>query len=1187
MMGRLRAILIVLAVLNLVLAMTAMGGAADGADAPCPDFFYQDPLPTSDWPVLAAADANTAWAVSLGGLIVKTADGGATWDYQWSDLQAAPDAPPLRDICAVNAEVAWICGDGGAVLLTEDGGATWQDKSIAVPMQSFRLLGISALNRNVAWVVGQDNSVYRTSDGGGNWTPCPLPGAAKDITAVSALGNQEAWVAGNGRTAAVTTDGGATWTPRDPAVGTNCTLTRIKAFDLDHVYAAGDSGEFFSTDNGGNTWDFADLGVNAELYGMSFSDAQHGWVSGTLSGEAGYMAVTGNGGQNWTRIDPPQLEGERNVTSIGAAGADTIWSCTVDGGLLRSVDGGGSWVRSDTVWTRETLSGVCAVDARGAWTVGTAGTILRTFNGGRTWVEQSSHVNKTLSSVDAADSSTAWAVGDEGTIVKTADYGTTWTPQVSGTDADLNRVAAVSGSEAWACGSDQDNGFVLHTVDGGGTWTADLELAGASVSAITTMGGAMVWFGAVEEAGGLFKGYIYRSEDAGASWSRRELAPPVPIQHVSCVEDIKPIDENLCLALVTTVAALDSFEYLYKSTDGGESWKLVDVRVSANGNLFRMATVDGENIWACGARGDAYTEPTTVIYTGDGGKNWNTGKNFHRTVLFDMDTVDGQVTWTVGYISTIQRSTCPSLFSISPHTAPDTGVTSITDLAGSFFWEGMQVWLEKDGVHIDATNVSVKSPYEATCDFDLAGADAGIYDVVARNANGLEGRLPGGFVVTSPNTWYLPEGSTGSGAAGSFETWVLVENPNAGTADVTITYMTPGGEVAGPQITMAGESRLTVNVADSVPNEWSVSTRVEASAPVVAERAMYWSSGSAYRQSAGGSIGLDHLSRDWFLAEGSTGAEARGSFETWVLVQNPTDKVADVNITYMTGGGAVAGPHLELQPRTRQTVSVADTVPGEWGVSTAISSNVPVAAERSTYWNGEVYRQAASNSIGTSGPSREWYLAEGSTGTDARGSLETWVLIANPSEHSVQAKIYYQLPYGQVEGPDVTVAPFSRATVYMGDTVPGEFDVSAFVEADGPVVVERATYWNTATYRQAAHASIGATSPRNEWLLAEGSTGADAQGSFDTWILVQNPNGGPAEVRLTYMTPGGPVDGPLLEMAARSRSTVSVAETLPGSWSVATKVVSDVPVVAERAMYWNAAGQSWRSAQSSLGCAAD
>jgi hypothetical protein len=382
---------------------------------------------------------------------------------------------------------------------------------------------------------------------------------------------------------------------------------------------------------------------------------------------------------------------------------------------------------------------------------------------------------------------------------------------------------------------------------------------------------------------------------------------------------------------------------------------------------------------------------------------------------------------------------------------------------------------------------------------------------------------------------------------------------------------------------MGGQSRLTVNVADTVPDEWSVSTRVTADAPVVAERAMYWNSSDNYRQCSHSSIGLSHLSRDWYLAEGSTGMEARGYFETWVLVQNPGGEQANVEITYMTPDGAVKGPALTLDPGRRVTFNVADTVPDEWSVSTSVQSDVPIAAERSTYWNGDSYRQAANDSIGTSAPSREWYLAEGSTGTKDSGNLETWILLANPYKHTVRAKLFYQIPSGQVEGPEVIIEPFTRETVNVADTVPGEFHVSTRVEADGPMVAERAIYWNTATYRQAAHASVGVTAPRNEWLVAEGSTGGDARGFFETWILVQNPNNQAAQVKLTYMTPGGPVEGPALDMAPNSRRSVAVADTLPGNWNVSTKVLSDVPVVVERAIYWNAATQPWRSAQSSKG----
>ena len=131
-----------------------------------------------------------------------------------------------------------------------------------------------------------------------------------------------------------------------------------------------------------------------------------------------------------------------------------------------------------------------------------------------------------------------------------------------------------------------------------------------------------------------------------------------------------------------------------------------------------------------------------------------------------------------------------------------------------------------------------------------------------------------------------------------------------------------------------------------------MSTRVASDKPVIAERAMYWhSSAGVYRQCAHDSIGVTAAQEEWFLAEGSTGAGDDGSFETWVLVQNPGDETAEVDLYYQTPDGEVKGPHITLQPRTRQTRSVGDTVAGQWSVSTRVASDKPVIAERAMYWN--------------------------------------------------------------------------------------------------------------------------------------------------------------------------------------------------------------------------------------------
>ena len=91
---------------------------------------------------------------------------------------------------------------------------------------------------------------------------------------------------------------------------------------------------------------------------------------------------------------------------------------------------------------------------------------------------------------------------------------------------------------------------------------------------------------------------------------------------------------------------------------------------------------------------------------------------------------------------------------------------------------------------------------------------------------------------------------------------------------------------------------------------------------------------------------------------------------------------------------------------------------------------------------------------------------------------------------------------------------------------------------------------------------IGAT----RWFLAEGSTG----GGFDTWILLQNPqdvNGQRGHhVHHAGRSPGRPCRW---WSPAKSRATVRIQNYVPDDFHVSTIVESDVPIVAERSMYWD------------------
>jgi hypothetical protein len=310
------------------------------------------------------------------------------------------------------------------------------------------------------------------------------------------------------------------------------------------------------------------------------------------------------------------------------------------------------------------------------------------------------------------------------------------------------------------------------------------------------------------------------------------------------------------------------------------------------------------------------------------------------------------------------------------------------------------------------------------------------------------------------------------------------------------------------------------------------------------------------------SIGVWAPSKTWYLAEGSTGP----GFTTWVLVQNPSSQQATVELTYMTSHGAVAGPKVTMAANTRKSFNVANTCPGEWQVSTKVTANQEVVAERAIYGNNDTW---ATESIGTAQPSTQWYLPEGSTGP----GFETWILVQNPGTKVANVELTLMEPGGEVVGPTLKIPPASRTTVNLADAAPGQWSVSTMVTSDEPVVAERAMYGNN---RQWAHDSIGATATNNTWCLPEGSTGP----GFETWVLVQNPGVTEANIKLTYMTTDSTREGPGVVLPPHSRKTFNVAATVPNVWEVSTRVTSDKPIVAERAMYNS--GRVW--GHDSIGC---
>ena len=313
----------------------------------------------------------------------------------------------------------------------------------------------------------------------------------------------------------------------------------------------------------------------------------------------------------------------------------------------------------------------------------------------------------------------------------------------------------------------------------------------------------------------------------------------------------------------------------------------------------------------------------------------------------------------------------------------------------------------------------------------------------------------------------------------------------------------------------------------------------------------------------------------WYLAEGSIA----WGFSTWITIENPNDAQVTVQVTYMPSGGAVSQRNILMAPSSHTTIwsdVIWEDIGGVKDFSTKVVclEGMTICVDRTMRWTGQgAASEEGHSSVGVPAPQTTWYFPEGSS----NWGFECWLLIQNPDPTATAHcnVTYMREGTGPVTVPHA-VDPHSRASYSMKDDV-GVCDASIKVESDIPVIPERAMYRYN---RREGHESIGTAMVWKQSYLAEGSS---AWG-FTSYVLIQNPNGFPNRVNVTYMTPSGPRQ-PQAEfvMAANSRKTIRVNDVLPNTDFSTVVTGTDGAVIAERSMYWGAGTTVGEACHDSIG----
>lgn len=271
---------------------------------------------------------NIGWCCGFDG-IFKTIDGGNNWSRVFS-------GKTLESIYFINCDEGWAVGDVGIILKSSNGGTSWQSQTSNT---TNRLTSVFFTNSNSGWIVEYDYNnphILKTTDSGKSWVKYSNSITAMDVYFVNdsvgfsshrgiskTIDGGKTWIKklntisegdfhglhfinekigwASGCCIYQTIDGGETWKfkhefgdySNPPESFKNVTVS-CYFVDENNGWSCGFNGSLFNTIDGGNSWTTLNSGVSETLNSVFFIDIDNGYVVGDMN----FILKTGNGISN-------------------------------------------------------------------------------------------------------------------------------------------------------------------------------------------------------------------------------------------------------------------------------------------------------------------------------------------------------------------------------------------------------------------------------------------------------------------------------------------------------------------------------------------------------------------------------------------------------------------------------------------------------------------------------------------------------------------------------------------------------------------------------------------------------------------------------------------------------------------------------------------------------------------------
>lgn len=334
-----------------------------------------------------------------------------------------------------------------------------------------------------------------------------------------------------------------------------------------------------------------DAAGNAYVTGMTQS-ADFPLVNAAQSFPGANFFASADGAGDWRRGGT--LAGITTL-AVDPINSTTIYAGTVYG-LYKSANGGGVWNKSGNGLPDQRAVTALLIDPKNNSTLyaatsaaayldsnppdsATDGMIFKSADGGGAWFRIGASLTigrvNTLA-IDPADSKVIYAAASNGGVLRSADGGANWTTLNNGFFS--GGQPPVYGATAIAIDSSNSsrmfalvNGGLFRSVNGGANWALNLMGAAPRALAMDSRNPSTLYAGTI---GGNGNRSLFKTTDGGETW--KAVGTGLISDNSSTFNlgvtalAIDPINPSIIYAGVEEVG--DYFYKVYKSADGGESW---------------------------------------------------------------------------------------------------------------------------------------------------------------------------------------------------------------------------------------------------------------------------------------------------------------------------------------------------------------------------------------------------------------------------------------------------------------------------------------------------------------------------------------------------------------------------------------------------------------------------------------